>query len=136
VALVRNPRWSEGRTGGVALAAAVRRGRDLCLAPVDVPLVPRSVFAELAHAWAKAGSPARGWLAPRHAGRPGHPIVVGRALLAALVEELAGFGAATPLRALRERADPLWTVEVDDAAVLDDFDTQADLAGLRARFCD
>jgi CTP:molybdopterin cytidylyltransferase MocA len=135
-ALARNARWSSGRTGSVALAAALRRGRDLCLAPVDVPLVTRPVFAALELAWVSAGSPARGWLAPRHAGRTGHPIVVGRALLAELVEELAGFGASTPLRELRGRADPVWTVDVDEAAVLDDFDTPSDLLALQARFCD
>src|SRR5262245_27544616 len=35
-----NVRWSEGRTGSVALARARRAGRDLVLAPIDVPLVP------------------------------------------------------------------------------------------------
>ena len=133
-ALVRNARWAEGRTGSVALAAAVRRGSDLCLAPVDVPLVPAAVFDALARAWTAAGSPERGWLAPRQSARVGHPVVVGRALLALLVEELADLGAQTPLRELRSRADPLLAVDVESSAVLDDFDTPADLRTLRARF--
>jgi molybdenum cofactor cytidylyltransferase len=135
VALARNAQWSAGRTGSVATAARVRSGQDLCLAPVDVPLVPRFVFETLARAWVGAGSPARGWLAPRHAGRTGHPIVVGRALLAELVEELAGFGPDTPLRALRMRAAPLLSVDVECSAILDDFDTPADWRALQARFC-
>jgi molybdenum cofactor cytidylyltransferase len=134
-ALVRNARWSQGRTGSVAIAASVRSGRDLCLAPVDVPLVPRAVFEALASAWREAGSPSRGWLAPRHAARTGHPVIVGRDLARVLVEELAGFGPDTPLRALRSRADPLIALDVDHVEVLDDFDTPADLRALQTRFC-
>ena len=47
VELVHNPRWAEGRTGGVALARVHRPGLDLVLAPVDVPLVPAAVFEAL-----------------------------------------------------------------------------------------
>jgi molybdopterin-guanine dinucleotide biosynthesis protein A len=35
VAIAFNARWSAGRTGGVQLAALLRTGCDLCLAPVD-----------------------------------------------------------------------------------------------------
>lgn len=129
VELLRNERWADGRTGGVLRAAARRAGRDLVLAPADVPLVSRAVFGALADAWEAAGSPARGWLAPRAGDRHGHPIVVGRALLA----DLAEAGAGSPLRRLRAAADPLLDVPVDDPAVLDDLDTPADLAALRAR---
>jgi CTP:molybdopterin cytidylyltransferase MocA len=129
-AIARNARWKAGRTGSVALAAALCRGRDLCLAPVDVPLVTAGVFAALSQAWNAAGSPARGWLAPRHDGRFGHPLVIGRGLL----EELAGFEPDQPLRDLRERAGPLLAVDVDDAAILDDFDSPADLRSLQGRF--
>ncbi|MCB9915431.1 MAG: NTP transferase domain-containing protein [Planctomycetes bacterium] len=109
-----------------------RPGRDLCLAPVDVPLVPAEVFAALAAAWAAAGAPERGWLAPRCAGRHGHPIVAGRALLAELAGRLAAAPALT-LRDLRGLARPLLDVEVSAAEVLDDLDTPADLERLRAR---
>lgn len=129
VELERNPDWAAGRTGGVLRAAARRPGRDLLLAPADVPLVRRAVLDALADAWARAGAPARGWLAPRCAGRHGHPIVVGRALLAARGPADAG----RPLRELRALADPLLDVPVDDPAVLDDLDTPADLAALRDR---
>ena len=37
--LVHNPNWSDGRGSGLMLAASLRAGRDLCVAPVDCPLV-------------------------------------------------------------------------------------------------
>jgi CTP:molybdopterin cytidylyltransferase MocA len=140
VEVALNARWRAGRTGGVALAAALRPACDLCLAPVDVPLVPARVFEALRAAWLAAGSPPRGWLAPAvHATQPedpsravlryGHPIVVGRALLG----ELATSSPARPLYALRSRADPIWSIRVFAGEILDDLDTPADLARLRAR---
>lgn len=134
--LVENERWSLGRTGGVRLASERRHGRDLCLAPVDVPLVPPEVFAALADAWRRHGAPARGWLAPclepEVAGGPrrfGHPVVIGRELLV----ELKGFPPDGSLSRLRALADPLLSVVVTSAAVLDDLDLPSDLARLRAR---
>jgi CTP:molybdopterin cytidylyltransferase MocA len=38
-----------------------------------------------------------------------------------------------PLRLLRGRARPLWTVVVESAAIHDDLDTPEDLARLRER---
>ncbi|MEW6073049.1 MAG: NTP transferase domain-containing protein [Planctomycetota bacterium] len=132
VELLWNPQWSAGRTGSVRLAARRMGGADLCLAPVDVPLVPRRVFALLAEAWRGAGHPPRGWLAPRlgagPAARYGHPVVIGRELAA----ELAGFAPDRPLRKLRERARPLLAVETDSPAILAGLDEPADLPRLRA----
>jgi CTP:molybdopterin cytidylyltransferase MocA len=129
----RNPRWEEGRTGGVRLAARLRPGRDLCLAPVDVPLVSADVFRALAEAWEAAGAPARGWLAPwfglEGTRRHGHPVLLGRELALEL-EELAP---DAPLRLLRARAAPLLDVQVAEASVLDDLDRPEDLAALRLR---
>src|SRR5438034_9155386 len=45
--IAHNAAWARGRTGGVRLACAQRKGLDLCLAPVDAPLVPERVFAAL-----------------------------------------------------------------------------------------
>jgi CTP:molybdopterin cytidylyltransferase MocA len=125
---VRNPDWRLGRTGTVQLAHRLRPGLALCLAPVDVPLVPAEVFRLLRAAWERAGSPPAGWLAPR-AGRHGHPVVVGPALLA------RGLLLAPdrPLRELRALAAPLLDVPVPGNEVLEDLDTVEDLARIRAR---
>ncbi len=127
--VVLNPDWSAGRSGSVRRAAQARPGRDLLVAPIDVPCVPAAVFAALAEAWLRRGAPARGWLAPRCAGRFGHPIAIGRALLA----ELDALAPDTPLRALRARAQPLFAIDVAAPEVLDDLDTPADLERLQRR---
>lgn len=127
--LLHNPRWSEGRSGGLALAAAARPGLDLFIAPVDTPLVPAEVFSALLEVWESAGRPARGWLSPRHQGRHGHPLLLGRDL----ARELAGWPPARSLRELRRRAEPIWALETPCTAVLDDLDEPADLEALRRR---
>lgn len=129
VELLHNKNWSAGRTGGVLLAARARADRDLCLAPADVPLVPRAVFDGLLAAWAAAHSPARGWLAPRFGDRHGHPVIVGRELIASWKDAAP----QRPLRELRRAADPLLAWETSERAVLDDLDTPSDLRALRAR---
>jgi molybdenum cofactor cytidylyltransferase len=127
--VILNPDPDRGRTGSVQLAARAAPGRDLLLAPLDVPLVPSRVFAHLARAWAEAGAPERGWLAPRTAdGRHGHPILVGRAL----AEDLSLLAPDEALSTLRTRAAPLWAIEVDSPRIHDDLDSPADLALLRA----
>lgn len=131
VEYLHNERWSEGRTTTVLTAARALEGRDLTLAPVDVPRVPERVFRALLEVWRGAGSPPGGWLAPRHGERHGHPIVAGRALLLELADVLAHDPAAS-LRDLRRRADPLLEVVVTAPEVLEDLDTPADLARLRA----
>lgn len=125
--VLHNPAWEHGRTGGLALAAAARPGADLCVAPVDVPLVPGAVFEALAAAWAARGAPASGWLAPRHSGAYGHPVWIGRALANRLGELEPG----ADLRRLRAWAEPRFGVTVDSPRVLDDLDTPLDLARLR-----
>ncbi|NOT31651.1 MAG: NTP transferase domain-containing protein, partial [Planctomycetes bacterium] len=128
-----NGGWSAGRTGSVQRAAALRPGRDLCLVPVDVPLVPALVFAALRAEWEEKGLPERGWLAPfileADARRFGHPVIVGRELAAVL----KAFPPQRPLHALRAHACPLLGLAVRSASVLDDLDTPADLLRLRAR---
>jgi len=128
-----NAEWSSGRTSSVRCAAELRAGRDLCLAPVDVPLVPAEVFAALGAEWLRRGRPERGWLAPcvvaGGARRFGHPVVLGRGLLA----ELKAFPPGRPLSELRASASPLLALEVATEAVLDDLDTPRDLARLRRR---
>ncbi len=133
---VRNERWTEGRTGSVLTGAAARPGADVLVMPADVPLVTRETVRALAAAWREAGAPPRGWMAPKVTGRDGrtlfgHPVVIGRGLCA---DELRGLPPDAGLRTLRVLADPLLSLEVTDAAVLDDLDTPSDLEALRARF--
>jgi CTP:molybdopterin cytidylyltransferase MocA len=129
---LENRAWRAGRTLGIALAARARSRHDLCLAPVDVPLVEPHVFEALAAAWRAAGEPARGWLAPfvmAHGARHfGHPVVVGRALAA----ELDALAPDEPLRHLRRGAVPCLALEVETPSVLEDLDEPADLERLRA----
>ncbi len=133
VEYAHNEHWQSGRLSSVRCAVRARPGRDLCLAPVDVPLVPAEVFELLARAWEVAGSPERGWLAPwvladgrrRH----GHPVVLGRGLLREVLAEPDEL----PLKVFRTRAQPLFEVEVLAPAILDDLDSPADLARLRTR---
>jgi molybdenum cofactor cytidylyltransferase len=127
-----NPRWAQGRSGGVLLAHRALPGRALMLAPVDVPLVPARVLEALADEWERLGDPPRGWLAPRLAGERGgfgHPVVVGPLLL----DALEALPADTALRELRSRALPLASLEVFDPEILDDLDTPDDLERLRNR---
>ncbi len=129
-----NPHWADGRTSGIALARKLRAGFDLCIAPVDCPLVSREVFDNLAAAWREHARPAEGWLAPyveeHGARRFGHPLVIGREL----AQRVDTLEKNAPLRALRAQANPLLGVRCTDLAILDDLDTPADLVRLRARF--
>jgi CTP:molybdopterin cytidylyltransferase MocA len=129
VECVFNPHWAQGRTSSVLAARDARPGMDLCIAPVDTPLVEAEVFALLASSWARAGAPERGWLAPCTTQEPrrfGHPIVIGRGLLGEL-------DAGESLRELRARAAPLLHAPCAFESILDDLDTPEDLSLLRRR---
>ncbi|MEZ6004442.1 MAG: NTP transferase domain-containing protein [Planctomycetota bacterium] len=129
--LVHNALWQDGRTGSLQCAWRAAPGRDLLVAPADVPRVPIDVFALLLAAWHAAANPAMGWLAPFWAGPDptsgyGHPVCIGRSLAA----QLEDFSSDTPLRALRTAARPLWQVAVRHPEILEDLDTPADLDAL------
>lgn len=132
---IRNESWAEGRTGSVLTGSHARAGADLLVMPADVPLVAGHTVRALAAAWREAGAPPLGWLAPRLNDRDGrvrfgHPVVIGRGLC---TDELRKMSADAGLKTLRALADPLLSLEVTDAAVLDDLDTPSDLEALRAR---
>jgi CTP:molybdopterin cytidylyltransferase MocA len=84
-------------------------------------------------AWLAAGSPPSGWLAPAYrrslAEVPnfGHPVLIGRTVLAGI----AGTDPATPLRSLRSRARPVFSVDVASPEILDDLDTAEDFERMR-----
>jgi CTP:molybdopterin cytidylyltransferase MocA len=128
--------WESGRTGGLALACSRRPGRDLCVAPVDCPLVPGAVFEALLAAWRDHGAPAEGWLAPcrgeAESRRDGHPIVLGRELAA----RLRTLSPDHSLRLVRELARPRLALPVEEEAIHDDLDAPADLERLRERLAE
>lgn len=136
VEVARHTAWRRGRTSTLKLAHRLRPGRDLLVAPIDVPLVERDVFRALVDVWIAAGGPPRGFLAPcvqvdafPQAGkrrRHGHPVVLGREL----ASELETLSDETPLAVLRDRAAPRFDVEVASPRILDDLDTPDDLARL------
>jgi molybdenum cofactor cytidylyltransferase len=132
LAVAHNREWRAGRTGSVAAAARHAPGRDLLVAPVDVPLVPADGVSALVQAWTEAGSPERGWLAPYarvgDRARHGHPVLLGRELLRELPE------ADRPLSGLRRQASPLLSIPVASPRILDDLDTPEDLVRLRKLF--
>jgi molybdenum cofactor cytidylyltransferase len=132
--VVVNAEHERGRTGSLGVAVRAAQGRDLVVAPVDVPRVEQRTFEQLAAAWREAGAPPRGWLAPwvpRHDGTRGfgHPIAIGRELARAVL----GMEPDAPLHRLRAQAAPLLSVEVASARILEDLDTPADLGELRRR---
>jgi len=125
--LLLNTDWAAGRTGSLALAARRRPGLDLAILPVDVPRIGWDLCRALAEAWRARGSPPTGWLAPRHRGRFGHPVLVGRDLARGLGE----LGPDQPLSDLRRGARPLFHVESECRAVLENLDSPRDLAAIR-----
>jgi len=154
VEIVHNPRWAQGRTTSVQAAAEHSPGCSLVLLPIDHPRIRATLLERLVSTWLELGGPPRGWLAPSsrvHFGpndelelsesrelplQPGHPICVGRELIALLFEDLNAW-AARPLRDLRVEADPLWSFEVkhshDALAIHENLDTPEDLARISAR---
>lgn len=154
VEVVHNPRWAEGRTSSVQAAAERAPGCSLVLLPVDHPRIRATLLERLVSTWLELGGPPRGWLAPSsrvHIGpdrelelsqsrelplQPGHPICIGRELIALLFEDVAAW-AARPLRDLRVEADPLWSFEVkhphDALSIHENLDTPGDLARIAER---
>jgi CTP:molybdopterin cytidylyltransferase MocA len=114
--------FSSVRTG---LAAVGAGARGVFVLPADCPLVSAGTHAELAAAFLDHGGERP--VVPRHAGRGGHPV-----LLPGSAREmiLAAAGDATLRDVIRELG-PVF-LPVDDAAVLMDLDTAADLRALDA----
>lgn len=153
VHVLTNPDWAAGRTTSIQCAARAAPAEDLMLLPVDHPRIRADLLQALAQAWHAAGHPAHGWLAPgapapsalsknspteSPALRPGHPICIGRSLIAQLVHPASCVAwRDRPLRDLRAAANPLWCIPTptahDALAIHENLDTPADLALLRER---
>ena len=98
--------WADGVSAslraGLTAAAALERATPVAVAvvPVDVPDLDGAIVARLIGMWPHADSAAS--VTPdtlrqaSFSGRPGHPVVIGRAHWAALHEQLAGDTGARP----------------------------------------
>ena len=126
-----NEGWRSGRTGSVQLAARLRPGLALCLAPVDVPRVPRGVFQSLLGAWLAAGEPALGWLAPRVAGLPPHATDIRSCSAPICSSSRSRWHRRNPCVRCVARARPLLSVPVPGTEILESLDTPGDLARLQ-----
>jgi xanthine dehydrogenase accessory factor len=87
--------------------------------PVDFPAIQLATVRMLVHAFRESQP---GLLLPRYDGRPGHPVIVARALFGEFLAEPLPRGAETVVLAHPDRVE----VEVDDAGVLLDIDTPAE----------
>jgi molybdenum cofactor cytidylyltransferase len=103
------------------LDAADRPGvRAVVVSPVDVPLVTPAAVATLLAAFVASGAPI---VRAVHAGAHGHPVIFARALFDELRHADPSRGAKAVLRTHEDR---ILNVEVNDSAVLTDFDVPED----------
>ncbi len=112
IRLVHAPDWNDGMSASLKAGLAAVAGADAVLVFLgDMPRIPHALLPDLVEA-VRAGAPAA---APAHQGRRGHPVVLGRALLARAGELSGDQGAA---RLLSEVA----LLDTDDDGVLFDVD--------------
>ena len=116
-AVVVNPDPARGMASSIACGFAGLDAARALLWPVDHPFVRAATVAALLADDADV-------VVPRHDGRGGHPVAVGRGVFAALAA-----GAAPARDVLR---DPRWRrrdLAVDDPGVVRDVDTAENLGG-------
>jgi len=130
VIFVLNPRPERGQLSSLQCGLRAVGGAAL-FTPVDSPGVAASTVEKLIEAWrtAPAGVDA---VAPRQAGRNGHPVLAGPALVAALLALPAGAAARDAVHAHRART---LYVEVGDARIHWDIDTPEDYAAMEKEVC-
>lgn len=114
---------------GDSIAAGVRATADAAgwlILPGDLPLIQAATLRQLALA------PVCPVLAPVHGGQRGHPVRFSAACGPALIALSGEQGAASVVKAQQAQGG-LTLLEVDDAGVVTDIDTLADLAAAQAR---
>jgi molybdenum cofactor cytidylyltransferase len=118
VALVANPDPDRGMLSSLqcALAALPPDADAAMFTPVDLPAIEGATVVRLAREFAASGAPVA---SPVYRGRRGHPVCVGRAVIAEL---LALPVTAQARDAIRRYDDRALAVEVDDPGVLRDVD--------------
>ena len=129
ISVVRAAAWEQGmglslHAGLTSLTAAPRSVAAVLVTLVDLPDVGAAVHRRVAAEWAAAGARSDALLRATYAGRPGHPVLLGRRHWAPLRAELAGdTGAHRYLQRHTVRE-----VSCDDLATGRDVDRPEDLA--------
>ena len=129
VAIVVARAWEEGmglslRVGLEELARSTWPPAGVLVTLVDLPDVGAPVHRRVADAWRSAGARPEALLRATYAGRPGHPVLLGRDHWAPLAAELSGdIGAQRYLARHTVRE-----VSCDDLATGRDTDRPEDLA--------
>ena len=127
VQVVHNPLFADGLSTSLkaGFSALPPEARAAIILLGDMPLVTTGLINALVAGWHESGEPAA--LVPTLNGRRGNPVVISRALQAA-IERLSGDIGAGPV--LRGRPDVVeWPT--DDKAVVQDIDTKEDFGNLR-----
>jgi CTP:molybdopterin cytidylyltransferase MocA len=120
--VVRNPNPDRGQLSSILCGLdALGPGEvdGVFLAPVDCPRVRAETLTKMIRSL-----PGRPLVVPVHAGRRGHPALFSAALFPALRAAPVEVGARAVVHATADRVE----LEVDDPAVLDDFDEPGQLA--------
>lgn len=128
VTTVPNPDWPSGMGSSLrAGLAAVPAGADAVVVTlVDTPLLGPEAVRRLADA-GRAGAPAA---VATYAGRPGHPVLLARSVLAEVAAAATGDRGARPW--LAAHPDRVRLVPCDGTGDPRDLDVPDDLAGLPA----
>jgi CTP:molybdopterin cytidylyltransferase MocA len=125
-------RWSEGmgeslKAGLEAVATGDARAALVTL--VDLPDVGAQVVRRVLDAWRDEGRTADALVRATYGGRPGHPVLLGRAHWAALMETLAGDVGAGPYLAGQPAGRKVIEVRCEDLATGRDVDRPDELPG-------
>jgi molybdenum cofactor cytidylyltransferase len=131
--LVVNPAPERGQFSSlqVSLHEVLNRGRDAAMVTlVDRPPVSSATIQTLCDAFAAALARWKWAVIPQHAGKHGHPVVLGREMIEAFLK-------ASPTAIARDiehqNADHIEYVEVDDRLVTANINTPEEYASLAAK---
>jgi molybdenum cofactor cytidylyltransferase len=122
VECVQNAAYRKGMFTSVKTGLTHVRGGRCFVLPVDIPLVPRRVYAELLSADAEI-------VVPSFQGRNGHPVCCSAGVIPRILQEPDDSSFRDVLRAIGYRAVP-----VDAEEILIDVDTPQDYERVQLRF--
>jgi molybdenum cofactor cytidylyltransferase len=128
-----NPEPERGQFSSlqVGLQEVLNRGRDAAMVTlVDRPPVGAETVQRLSEAFASAVARWKWAVVPQHAGKHGHPIVLGREMIEAFLK-------AAPTSTARDiehqNAEHIEYVEVDDPLVIANINTPEEYASLTSK---